>query len=546
MMRNSRLSNSRLNRRSGTLLLIVLVTVAVLALSVMTFSTLMLVEEKAARVMTRQIQAKHLADSGLEYTKLFLARPESEIVESGGLWNNEDSFRGIAAVADINNPDRNADIGRFTLVAPNMTDDGIPEGTRYGLINESSKININALPYHDFYDQLRNRDAEPVIARDILMALPDMTERIADAIIDFVDMDTERRENGCENEYYNGLTPPYNAKNGPLDSIDELLLIREVTPELLFGLDTNRNGVLDDSEAELGGVSSTDSELHLGWANYLTLYSKETNLTGEGIPKININADDLDQLYDDLKSVFNDDWANFIIMHRLGTYEPSTVALDPETEVVGASAIQVTIPEDYESTAENKFLTVIDLMDLSYQATNADDEDVVVGSPLTSTPGDPSILLAMQSLTVYEGNAVPGRINVRQAPRAVLSGLPVFKDDPELLDDIISNREVDLDDPQFFDANRKFETYLLAESFVDVETMKLLMPYICSGGDVYRAEIVGYFGDGRGTSRAAAVFDTTLPIPKILMWRDKSHLQTGYSIEALGSELEAIGSELDR
>jgi hypothetical protein len=155
----------------------------------------------------------------------------------------------------------------------------------------------------------------------------------------------------------------------------------------------------------------------------------------------------------------------------------------------------------------------------------------------------------MQSLTVYEGISVPGRINIRQASRAVLSGIPGMED--ELLEDIISLREIDLDDPGFLDRNRKYETFLLTEGMLGIgaeakQRMIALMPYICSGGEVYRAEIVGYFGDGRGTSRAEVVFDTTLPVPQILLWRDKSHLQTGYSIEALGSELEAIGSQLER
>ena len=33
------------------------------------------------------------------------------------------------------------------------------------------------------------------------------------------------------------LDPPYNAKNGPLDSIEELLFVQGVTPQLLFGND---------------------------------------------------------------------------------------------------------------------------------------------------------------------------------------------------------------------------------------------------------------------------------------------------------------------
>ena len=59
----------------------------------------------------------------------------------------------------------------------------------------------------------------------------------------------------------------------------------------------------------------------------------------------------------------------------------------------------------------------------------------------------------------------------------------------------------------------------------------VMIPFICTGGDVYRAEIVGYFDDGVGTSRAEVILDTTIPMPRILFWRDKSHLQGGYSLE---------------
>lgn len=535
--------------RDGSILLVVLVTVAVLALSVLSFSSLMLVEEEAARVMTRRIQSKYLVDSGMEYTRLYLARPEAEIFEAGGLWDNEESFRGVAAVADVNNPQRNASIGRFTLVAPSLNDDGQPEGTRYGVVNESTKININVLPYYDYYDLLREEEA--TTGRDILLGLPNMTEDIADAILDFIDMDNERREFGAESSHYSGLTPAYAAKNGPLDSIEELLLIRDVTPELLFGLDTNRNGVLDDEEAALGDVSLTEAESVLGWANYLTLYSKESNLTPEGIQKININSEDLDQLYDDLQSVFNDDWANFILMARLGATDMAAQVPqgeegdgDEEIEFVGASQFQFEIPEDAESDPAFTFDTIIDIMDWVFIETDDEGNTIYIESPLQLA--GVSLNLAMESLTIYEGLSVPGRINIRQAPRAVLAGIPGLGDNEELLQTIIDNREIVLDDPELTDQHRKFETFLLVEGMVDFQTMRLLMPYICAGGSVYRAEIVGYFGDGRGTSRAEMVFDTTSPVPQILLWRDKSHLQTGYSIEALGSELEAIGSQLDR
>ena len=40
--------------------------------------------------------------------------------------------------------------------------------------------------------------------------------------------------NGAESDYYQGLTPPYYAKNGPMDDISELLLIKGIrdNPEI--------------------------------------------------------------------------------------------------------------------------------------------------------------------------------------------------------------------------------------------------------------------------------------------------------------------------
>ena len=142
---------------------------------------------------------------------------------------------------------------------------------------------------------------------------------------------------------------------------------------------------------------------------------------------------------------------------------------------------------------------------------------------------------AMQNLTTFEGPTIPGRINIMQAPRRILEGIPGFT--PEVVDRIVQVREFELDDPDGVDENRKYETWIMVEGIVDIETMKSLMPYICTGGDVYQAEIVGYFGDGAGTSRVEVVLDTTVPIPRILFWRDKSHLQGGYSIDALGTNL---------
>lgn len=60
-------------------------------------------------------------------------------------------------------------------------------------------------------------------------------EEMVDSIIDWLDFDDEPSLNGVETDYYSSLDPPYAAKNGPMDNIEELLLIPGITPEFYFG-----------------------------------------------------------------------------------------------------------------------------------------------------------------------------------------------------------------------------------------------------------------------------------------------------------------------
>jgi type II secretory pathway component PulK len=55
-----------------------------------------------------------------------------------------------------------------------------------------------------------------------------------------VDHDVNPRESGAEDEYYSKLDPPYRAKNGPIDRVEELLLIQGMTPELFYGRSSGR------------------------------------------------------------------------------------------------------------------------------------------------------------------------------------------------------------------------------------------------------------------------------------------------------------------
>ncbi len=60
---------------------------------------------------------------------------------------------------------------------------------------------------------------------------------IIDSLIDWIDSgDGDGEEEfGAEDNYYQSLTPPYSCKNGPVESIEELLQVKGITRELLYG-----------------------------------------------------------------------------------------------------------------------------------------------------------------------------------------------------------------------------------------------------------------------------------------------------------------------
>lgn len=104
--------------------------------------------------------------------------------------------------------------GKFSVSYP-WKDSELGLVQRFGIIDEERKININTAP------------------KEILMQLPEVTEEIVDAIIDWRDTNTAPERRGAEKDYYQDLDPPYPAKDGPFESVEELLLVREVTPNLL-------------------------------------------------------------------------------------------------------------------------------------------------------------------------------------------------------------------------------------------------------------------------------------------------------------------------
>ena len=70
--------------------------------------------------------------------------------------------------------------------------------------------------------------------------------------------------------------------------------------------------------------------------------------------------------------------------------------------------------------------------------------------------------------------------------------------------------------------------------------MKAMMPFVCGGGAVFRAQVVGYFDGGGPAARVEAVIDTSELTPKVIFWRDLTHLGRGYPLELLGIDAAPI------
>lgn len=111
------------------------------------------------------------------------------------------------------------------------------------IMSEAGKININMVSESLLRKVIGQLGLEGE-ARDV----------VVDSILDWRDPNDFYRPNGAENDYYLSLKEPYYCKNGNLDSIEELLLIKGVTPDLYHG----KKGTQEGEEGATGRVGLKD------------------------------------------------------------------------------------------------------------------------------------------------------------------------------------------------------------------------------------------------------------------------------------------------
>ena len=235
----------------------------------------------------------------------YAAQQQAAAIEKGAIQYvlaSVDGLNGqVPTEADM--PCRGVRIGEgaFWILRPDY-EDGRQEV--YGVVDEASKVNLNAA------------------TQEMLSALPDMTPEIAAGILDWRDADSDLTVGGAESEYYLLLADPYECKNAPLETIEELLLVNLTSKELLFGEDTNRNGRLDDNEDdadEADPPDDRDGRLDAGIFGLVTVYGSESNIDASGSERINVNqaaAGDLTELLS--QSISQDRLRDILNRARLG------------------------------------------------------------------------------------------------------------------------------------------------------------------------------------------------------------------------------------
>jgi type II secretory pathway component PulK len=583
-MRSHPITSSPKHAPRGSALVLVLVVIMLLTFGAYTFSELMLTEYQAADASGRQMQALAAAQSGIEYVTTLLT------VDGGGwdtdLYHNPAVFHVPVSTG-----------GGFTIVAPI---EGVPASIqnqaagagvlRMGLIDESSRINLNVLASFDPADG---------VARGMLLTLPNMTSEIADSILDWIDADTDIREFGAEEESYTVVFP----RNGPLDTLEELLLVNGVTPQLFYGEDANRNGVLDanENDGELSlPADNQDDLLDAGWVEYLTLQSKESNLrhAGDlaGEPRINLNETLLTDLYDQLEEELGSEIALFVTAYRLngplntstgaagscsststssssgsssssssgssssgsgnssgsststtaglsrsstsgsgttttGNATTDTALLGMATALAGAlsgaSGAVTRGGMDLSAGGSTTINSVYDLIGVEVQAT-VNGQQTVLASPWGSDPGSLQQTLGelLDTVTITDETEILGRINVNQARLEVLQGIPNMP--AGVAEEIVAARDQRITGGTSTGDRFATSGWILIEGLVDLPTMRLLDSSLTARGNVFRMQVLGHFDRGGPIARLEAVVDAAGLVPKILMQRNLAELGPGF------------------
>jgi type II secretory pathway component PulK len=238
---------ARRSRERGSVLIIVMWVAFGLVSIALYFAHSMTFELRASENRVASLEAEQAIAGAARYVNYLL----TNLATNGAVPDPAAYQREAALVGEA----------RFWLIGRG-DHQGTPAEPFFNLVDEPSKLNLNTA------------------SLDMLTALPRMTPELAAAIIDWRDADSTVSPGGAETDTYMRLQPPYNCKNAPFETLDELRLVYGADLDILYGEDVNLNGVLDPNEND-GPLSppndNRDGRLDPGIFEYLTVYSRQPN-----------------------------------------------------------------------------------------------------------------------------------------------------------------------------------------------------------------------------------------------------------------------------
>lgn len=196
--------------------IIALVAVTVLTLMAGAFAYAMKIETKLAANTNDDEEFYWIGRGGVERACWWLALEGNQPYSS---------LQQYWAGGPGDGPETNPAAPVYMLASESLDNFPIGEGTVSLKMEElDGKININA--------------ADENLLKQVLVAQgadPNAISSVPDCILDWVQPGDYARPAGAKSDYYLGLTPSYNCKDAPMDSIGELLLVKGVTHDMYFG-----------------------------------------------------------------------------------------------------------------------------------------------------------------------------------------------------------------------------------------------------------------------------------------------------------------------
>jgi len=214
--------------RKGVVLILVLAMVAMFTAMIVTFSADESLDIELAYNFRDSVQAQFVARSGVEAAMAILAEDDPGHDSVDEQW------------------------GRFPEYAAGASqylDGAVLSGI---ITDEASRFDLNSLAGTSEQDREFRIEQFKRLFRVLRIDITeDESNDLAHAVIDWIDSDSET-ELGAEDEYYQSLQPPYHCKNAPMDSAEEILLVRGMKPEYFFGTE-NYEGIRNHVTTGTGG-----------------------------------------------------------------------------------------------------------------------------------------------------------------------------------------------------------------------------------------------------------------------------------------------------